>query len=109
MESWRIRTHFDFVTHCPHVIVDMAQQLLAQCGAPVLGMLRYARQQGLQIYAHTLDVLELAGVGQCFHNGRVKCKFLIDFDERHLFFQELLADETLLEGPQIKVLSESLA
>jgi len=86
----------------------MAQQLLAQCGAPILGMLRYALQQWLQIYAHTLDVLVLAGVGQRFHNGRVKCKFLIDFNERHLLLQELLADDALLKGPQIEVLAESM-
>lgn len=85
----------------------MPQELLAQRGAPFLGMLRYALQQGLQIYAHTLDVLELAQVGQRFHNGRVKCKFLIDFHQRHLFLHKLLADEALLVCPQIEVLAES--
>lgn len=104
---WYLTAHFDFVSHAPHILDDMLQQLLAQYGAPLLGMLLDAFQQWTQIYAHTSDVMVFAHLIQGFHNARVKCKFLIDFDKCHLALHKLLAYNILLKGPQIEVLAKS--
>lgn len=70
-------------------------------------MLYDALEQWTQINAHTSDCVIFAHLLQSGHNGRVKCKFLIDFHQSHLALDKLLADYILLVGPQIEVLAES--
>lgn len=71
-------------------------------------MLLDAGQEWPQINAYTTHRMLLFHLLQIGNNCRVERKLLIDLNQSDLTLQKFLTYHILLEGPQIKVLAESV-